>query len=189
MEMMIFLWFFFILSFGVQWLISYFHEEARISFIQNRTLAEITVVNNRIENVIKNAYGIVYEQTNTSDDLWKLVVYDDKFEKNTTSIYVERDPWKDISRLMIQRNNDPPEAIHSSGLYVKKLKIATSLNPKLYPERLEDQPWVSYKIEARNRSLLKRPLEDYFNTYNNIYTLYIEGRSVVRNYVPSSLKN
>lgn len=154
-----------------------------------RALSEITIANDALSNIVNNSYGIVYEEVNSSDDLGKIVLYTDKLEKNKVSIYIEQDLSKDLSRIMVQRNSETPIPLHSDALFIEKFRISTSPNPKGNQSLTEVQPWISFSILWRNRSMLEQPTDDAYYQWYEKSKVPLYGRFVLRNYVPSSLKN
>jgi hypothetical protein len=156
---------------------------------QAKTISEMNTLSATLSNIAKNSYGIVYEDVDSTNTIGKVVVYDDKLEQNKTEIYIEKNDDSDISRVMIRRNGWPPFALHSSTLYITRFKVDTSQNPKSDTRALEDQPWISFSIEARRRSLLEKQTDDTFYTELEKTAMSLETKYVLRNYTPSSLKN
>jgi len=121
-------------------------QHSQENSLKAQSLSEITSLNSTLSNIVRNSYGIVYDdlQTGTSTDT--MVLWSDKLEKNKIKIFVQADIDKDISRIFVQYNTDPPQALNSSNLFVKNFDITTSPNPKFIPVALEDQPWISVNI-------------------------------------------
>lgn len=68
------------------------------------SIAEASVVNSLMSNILKNSYGIDYVETSASDENGKIVVYGDKLEKDKTAIWLQKDQDSDVSRLVASRN-------------------------------------------------------------------------------------
>ncbi len=170
----------------VYWFLIEFSQKNYLLKINSDRLSNTAIINNMVSGLIKNSYGIDYSNIDLSGNLDKLVLYIDKLEKNTISIYVKQDLNKDISRVYINRNwIETP--IHTTSLFIENFEV--NVSPKPVWSLIDVQPWVSIEWKTRTRSPLKEPTEDeYYDMYNKS-----EGRLywrwVIRNYVPSSLKN
>lgn len=103
-------------------------------------------LNATLSNIVRNSYGISYDDTSPGTDNGTLTLYTDKHERNKVSIYVVKDEDRDVSRVYVRYNSDAPQPLHSTALFVTKFLVQASPNPKGNPSALEDQPWVSAEI-------------------------------------------
>ena len=162
-----------------------FSQKVYLNDIKIKSLTNMTVVNNLISGIVTNSYWIKYSELDLWSDLDKIVLYTDKLEENTISIYVKQELDKDISRVYISKWGRE-YSIHTTDLFVEKFNIAVSPNPSWI--NIDIQPWVQLTITWRTRSPLEEPTDDqYYDLYNksegNLY-----WRWLIRNYVPSSWK-
>lgn len=82
-----------------------FMEERSVEIeARANSVAEASVANSLVSNILKNSYGIVYGETSVSDENGKIVVYGDKLEKDKTAIWLQKDAASDVSRLVASRN-------------------------------------------------------------------------------------
>lgn len=161
------------------------------SFVQNETrkltfksdvLSELSLVDTQITNIIRSSYGINYTKTNPNT----LVLYTDKLESSEIIIRVLTDTSKDTSFLIIE-SWWKTETLHTSNLYIQSVLFSTAPNPYSSPWTIDHQPWVSFEIKARHRSLLET--ENSTNQEINDTSRRIKSTVVIRNFIPSSSRN
>ncbi len=163
-----------------------FRKQLYLTKIKSQSQTNISIVNLQLWGMVKNSYWIDYDQVDLSTDLDKIVLYTDKLENNTLSIYVKQDLDNDISRIYLsQWWQEIP--LHSTALFIEEFNIEVS--PKSTGTFTDIQPWVSMDIVARTRSPLLQPTDDkYYDLYNRSDS-HLKWRWVIRNFVPSSIKN
>lgn len=163
-----------------------FRKQLYLTKIKSQSQTNISIVNLQLWGMVKNSYWIDYDQVDLSTDLDKIYLYTDKLENNTLSIYVKQDLDNDISRIYLsQWWQEIP--LHSTALFIEEFNI--SISPKSTGLFTDIQPWVSIDIVARTRSPLLQPIDDkYYDLYNRSDS-HLKWRWVIRNFVPSSIRN
>ena len=163
-----------------------FSQKSYLVDIQTKATSNLSVLNNTVSWLIKNWYGVDYSSIDTWSDLDRLVLYSDKIEQNKITLYVRQDLDRDISRLIMEKWW-VEYFLHSTSLFIEKFNI--DMSPKPVWVLADIQPWVSVDFLARSRSPLEEPTDDiYYDMYNKS-EVSLKWRWLVRNYVPSSLKN
>lgn len=160
-----------------------------VYFRSNQLSAETSTAMFMLDRLILGAYGVDYSKTGWDGTNDRLTLITDKQEKTKISIFIRKDASKDISQLCYQYDDADPIPIMSASSYVTKFRIITTADPRSSPARIDDQPFVTYEIETRSRSPMKKQTSDALLDQFGTKTLRKTGTSIVGNFVPSSLKN
>lgn len=164
-------------------------ERSYAAQLKSGTLAGLASLNAQISLAVRNSYGVDYGATKTdSDGADEIVLLADKQERHRLKIYLERDKAADVSRAMAQYDGGVPQPLHSNLLYVTRLDFTVSPDPRAFPARADDQPWVGLSVEARSRSPLLRETDDAQLPAYQKSKEALTGRWTIRNFAPSSLK-
>lgn len=157
--------------------------------LKSGTLAGLASLNAQVSLVVRNAYGVDYAATKTeSDGSDEIALWADKQERHRLRLFMERDKASDVSRLMAQYDGGVPQPLHSNLLYVTRLDFTVSPDPRAFPARADDQPWVGLSVEARSRSPLSRETDGAQLAAYQKSKEALTGRWTIRNFSPTSLK-
>lgn len=162
-------------------------NQSHLERLKANTNYDISIVSSHLSNIIKNSYGIDYVNSSVSWNLDTLVLYKDKQEKQKIILRIERDLDFDISRISIKNWDKQEVPLHTSSLFIERFNITIPPAPN-NTQTLNIQPMVFFDITARSRSPLQQPTDDMYYTLYNKTNTAIKGGVLVRNYVPSSLK-
>lgn len=162
-----------------------FTEKTHIDYEQNRSFQNISTLNQVVSKIIKNSYWVNYAKSDISGSYDKLVLYQDKQEKQEIELFAKKDDYREFSQVFI-KIDEREIPLHTSWFYITEFDITLADRNSVVSDGV--QPWVWVEIEWKSRSpFITTQTSDVNKVYDKTsYSFF--WRWIIRNHVPSSQK-